>query len=241
MTLTQKDLGVTFNQAMNLWINPEIIRRKQKGWIKKDFVLKQALIFLTPGKRPKIRFNEQAYLKGEIETNRKINPGELVYDKDVKKINKITPERLPPNNGWFAIIFLGKHFIIAFNFGYNDRKIKEHIDAAREFYNSAMKNLESKRLRPFFEECWAVAELLSVCNFLRTGFQYDKHRVNIKNMKNWADLGNIKNEFSETLENLSELRKSARYMNSKDFEKENTQKIIDALEEMFEFTEKLIN
>ena len=59
-------------------------------------------------------------------------------------------------------------------------------------------------------------------------------------MKSWANLGNVKLEFSKVLERLWGLRSSARYLKSKDFEKEDHNKFVTTLEEMFEFTKKSI-
>jgi len=59
-------------------------------------------------------------------------------------------------------------------------------------------------------------------------------------MKSWANLGNVKIEFSETLEKLWKLRSSARYLKSKEFEKEDRNRFVKILEEMFEFTERSI-
>lgn len=242
--LTQKDLEKTFQQAMNLWVNPEIEKRKQKGWLKKDFVFNKALIIFNPNnpnKNVEIRLNEKTYLNAKIKVNRAINAEEIVYDKDVEKVEKIIPTRLPSNCGWFAIVLLNNRLIIAFDFRYNLDKIKGYIEGAKEFYESAKKNLKKNKLRPFYEECWAVVELLSICNFLLIGQKYDKHYKNIENMKGWAKLGNVKVEFSEILEKLHKLRGSARYMKSKAFEKEDTKKIMVTIKKMFKFTEKLIN
>lgn len=77
--------------------------------------------------------------------------------------------------------------------------------------------------------------------FLLIGQKYDRHHKNIEKMKSWAELKNVKIEFSEVLEQLYKLRSSARYMKSKDFEKENAPKIINTLKEMIDFAENLIS
>jgi len=226
-------------QVMDHCIIPEITKGKNNGWLKEDFVLKKALIMLTPSGKHKIRFNEKANFWLEISRpERQINPGDLIYDYDVQNVRKIIPLNLPKNCGWFAVIFLGNRVIGAFDTNYNMDKIKEHFRIAREFYDSALENRKQNRLSPFFEECWAVAEILSACNFLSLGQDYGSHNINIKKMKNWADLGNIDIKFSKLLEKLNSLRSVARYVNPGNLEKENSQEIIGVLNEMFKFTEE---
>jgi len=144
------------------------------------------------------------------------------------------------NSAYILLILFKDKWVIKFDFRYYKETAKEHVEAAKEFYESSKENLIKKRFRPFYEECWAVAELLSACNFLLICQKYDKHDKNIEKMKSWAELGNVKIKFSKVLEELYKLRSSARYMKSKDFEKEDHIEIINTLKEMFEFTERLI-
>ncbi len=225
-------------QAMNIWILPEIEKRKKEGWLKENFVLKRAIIIFNPRGITRIRFNEKVDLIAEAKINRTINAGEIVYERDIEKINKIIPKNLPKDCGWLVIIFINQRVIVAFNFLYNLDKIQEFLKASKEFYESAIDNLDKNRLRPFFEECWAVAELLSACNFLSLGQEYDSHHVNIKKMKNWVDLGNVEIKFSEILQRLNRSRKIARYLHPGNLKKENPKGIIEILKEMVDFTEE---
>lgn len=236
--LTQEDLKRTFQQVADLWIIPEVKRRQQKGW--KENIIWAAQIILIPHRKPLIRLNNQIDVKVRVKANRSIKKGELVFHEDISSVDEIIVGKLIKNSAYIILMLFNNEWIMKFDFRYYKETVKEYIEAAREFYESAKENLTKKRFRPFYEECWAVAELLSACNFLLIGQKYNGHYKNIENMKAWAELGNVKIEFSKVLEKLYKLRSSARYMKSEDFKNENAIKIIDTLKDMFEFTEKLI-
>lgn len=239
--LTQKNLEKTFQQIMNLWVNPEIKRRQRKGW--KGESIWAIEIILTPNIKPKVRLNNQVQIIVRAKAKKDIKKGELVvFNTDIDDVEDIQLKERPKNSGYIILLSFKDHWTIRFDFRYYMETAKEHIEVAKQYYESAKENLEKNRLRPFFEECWAVAELLSACNFLLLGQKYkENHRKFNDKIRGWSDLGNIKKEFSETLEKLFKLRDSARYVKSKDFEEEDTKKIMKILKEMFEFTEKLVS
>ena len=57
----------------------------------------------------------------------------------------------------------------------------------------------------------------------------------------WANLGNVKKEFSDNLKRLKDLRDSARYMSSTEFKKEKPKNYIQIMEEMINFTNNNLN
>ena len=235
--LTQEDLQRTFQQIVDLWIIPEIRKRQQKGWKEENVTVAQ--IILIPDRKPLVRLNNQVKLTLKVKANRDVKKGDPIYSTDFSEVEDIIYEKIK-NAACVVLIFLRDRWIVKFDFRYYMDTAKEHIAAAREFYESARDNFDRKRFRPFYEDCWAVAELLSACNFLLIGQKYDRHDRNVEKMKAWADLGNVRVEFSEVLEKLYNLRDPARYLKTGDFRKEDASKILVILEEMFEFTEHLI-
>ncbi len=237
--LNQEEIKRAFDQAMDIWIKPEIERRKKKGWLKGDFKFSRAQIIFTPKKLPRIKFNKEVVVKAKARAKRKILKGEQVTTSDISSIEEIIVD-CPPNSGHITLIFFLDRWVVAFDSRYNKKKIKEFIKASREFYESAKDNLEKKRLRPFFENCWATAELCSACHFLSLGQDYGKHDENLENFKKWSELGNVDKKHSDTLNKLNHLRKSARYLYTSEFKKENPEIYLQAIEEMIKDTNKLI-
>ncbi len=228
-----------FDQVMKIWVNPEMEVRIKKGWLKKGTEIKRIQILFFPGSKPQIRFNERVKVIAKVKSSRRIIKGEEV---------KITIENLegievecPPNCGHIALInLLGRWFVI-FDARRYKKKIAKFIEKSKEFYESARDDLKNGRLSPFFENCWACAELSSVCHFLALGQEYGNHTSNIEKFEKWAELGNVDSEHGRILSKLNILRKSARYGNSADFKREDPQRFLKAVKEMIKRAEKLIN
>ena len=227
-----------FQQCKDVWIIPEMLKRQRMGWSEKEVWSAQIILF--PNRKPLVRLNTQTKIKI------KLKDGSVVDGVDIKKtardkIMVLILEEPIKDTASVYLILTNESWITKFDFRYYRDTAKEHITVAKEFFESAKENLAKERFRPFYEECWAVAELLSACNFLLTGFKYDSHHKNMEYMKSWANLGNVKLEFSETLEKLWKLRSSARYLKSRDFERQDHNRFVDILNEMFKFTEKSIS
>lgn len=237
--LNEKEIKSVFDQAMNIWINPEIERKKQKGWLKEDFQLYRAQIIFTPNKKPQIRFNESVKVTLKVKANRNIVKGEEIKYSDLKSIEEIIVDN-PPNAGHITLIYFLDRWVIVFDARNNKKKIRKFIEASKEFYESAKEDLDKKRLRPFFENCWASAELSSACHLLSMGQEYPNHRENLENFKQWGNLGNVDKNHVKTLSRLNSLRKSARYMHSTEFKNQDPKEFLETIEKMIKEAEKLI-
>lgn len=227
-----------FNQVMDIWINPEIEKRKQKGWLKDNFELKRAQVIFNPKKHPRIRFNENIEITAKAKLNRSVIKGEDIKYSDLKTIEKFIVN-YPSNSGHITLFRFLDRWIIIFDARYNKMKIQDFIIASKEFYESAKDDLEKNRLRPFFENCWASAELSSACHSLSLGEEYPKHGDNLEKFKNWSELKNVDKKHSDALIRLNDLRQSARYMHSKEFENETPGYFLDIIRKMIEEAEKL--
>ena len=237
--LNEEEIKRAFEQAMSIWVNPEIEIRKKKGWLKEDFILKIAQIIFTPNQKTKIKFNNQVKITAKVKLKRNVIKGEVIFHSDLETIEDINVN-CPPNSGHITLILFLDRWIMVFDARYNKEKIMDFILASKEFYESAKENLEKNRLRPFFENCWASAELSSACHFLSLGQEYSNHRTNLEKFKEWSKLRNVDEKHSNALFRLNKLRKSARYLNSKEFEKENTIYFLDIVKLMLEDIDKLI-
>jgi len=197
--------------------------------------------YFTPNQRTKVKFNNQVKVIASVKlkTNRDIVKGDAIFYSDLETIEDIKVE-YPKNAGHITLVWLLDKWIMVFDSRYNKEKIQEFIIASKEFYESAKENLEKRRLRPFFENCWASAELSSACHFLSLGQDYDNHKANLDKFKEWGKLGNVDRKHSDALFRLNKLRKSARYLYSKHFEKEDTDYFLEIVRSMLEDTEKLV-
>lgn len=235
-----------FKQIMDVWVIPEIEERKDNKRLSGGFVLKKAQIIMQPTGKVKIRLNNEvkaiAYCKKDKKFNKK--KGELVSENDLESIENIVLTEKDPNCGHITILSFKNMWIISFDFIYNKKRVKEHIKAAKDFFESAKENNSEKRFRPFFEDSFACAELLAKAILLQRPDKeiiYGKnHGSRIKKLDDWAKLGNIDAKYSKTFKRLKNLRPSARYLCSTEFLKENPNEIITILQDWISFSEKSI-
>ncbi len=232
-----------FQQAIDIFLSPEIERRKKANKLLANFMLEKAqIIFSSKSGRNYTRLNKEVKAIIKCKVNKPIKKGEAVYEKDIDKIESIELTDSDLNYGHITLLYFKGNWIVSFDFIYNKKEIKKHIDASKEFYESAKDNLAKNRLRPFYENAFASAELFTKSILLslpiKESSKGSKHKDRTDFLKNWANLGNVKAEFSTTLSKLYSLRSSARYLSSDDFKKENPQNTIKVLEEMINFWEK---
>jgi uncharacterized protein (UPF0332 family) len=232
-----------FQQVMDIFVNPEIERRRKMNELQSNLKLEKVQVIFSPksGKNY-VRLNNEVKAVIRCKVNKSIKKGDLVYDKDIDEIESIELTKGDLDYGHFTLLFFRGNWIISFDFIYNKKKIDEHIQASKEFYESAKENLKKERLRPFFENAFASAELFTKALILSLAQKENRrqHEYRKKFLEDWANLGNVKSEFSTTLSKLYSLRSSARYLSSNDFQKEETKPILLILEEMIKFSEELI-
>jgi len=233
----KKEISRIFDQVMNIWIKPEMERRKLTGQIKDGFELKRAQIIFTLGKSSEIKFNEEVSIRAEVKVNRSIIKGEDIKESDIEKIERFIVD-YPLNSGHITLFRFSNKWIIIFDARYNKGKIKRTLDISRDFYESAKDDLEKGRLIPFYENCWNSAELSSVCHVLCRGGKNKGHGENVKDFVEWSELGNVDKKHAEALSRLKDLRKT-KYSLSLDFKTENSQEFMKIVGEMIDDAEKL--
>ena len=135
--------------------------------------------------------------------------------------------------------------MIYFNSTYNKSILKEHIESSKEFYDSAKANLETNRLRPFFEDCYASTELAAKSILLSIPDKkilYGKNHLDRQEkFKEQAKLGNVPKEYSDCLNELKSIRSSARYLENSEYKKKDTKNILPTIKKMIEFAKNLLN
>lgn len=233
-------------QVIDFWIIPEVEKRRNLNRLPRDFKLRSAqIIFSLERGWNKVRLNEEVKAIAKSKVNRSIKKGDTVYENDIDNIKKIELTDDDKNCAHITLLLFKNSWVVSFDFKYNKNRVKEHIEASKEFYESSKDNLDKNRLRPFFECAFASAELSAKAILLTLpdkNILYGKnHEDRINQFKNWTELGNVPKKHSETLTRLNSLRPSARYLCSTEFKKENPNAIIQTLGEMIEFAEKNID
>lgn len=233
-----------FQQVMDLWVLPEIEKRKKYGTIKDNFLLRRfQIVFSHDRPFPKARLNEEIKAVAIAKINRDVKAGEALYERDIDNVEDIKLTEDDPNSGHITFLLFKGSWYISFDFRYNRTRVKDRLNAAKEFLESSRVNFDASRFRPFFEASFACAELLTeslLIQFIRFDTLGD-HKKRLENLSKWAELGNVKKEYPVLLKKLWRLRDSARYMSSTLFKKEKPKEYLDLLEEMYRFVENSIS
>lgn len=232
-------------QAFDIWINPELEKRKENGRIPDNFILWGAQIIFSGDRNfNKVRINDEIKVVIEAKDTKPIINGENFFIRDIDEINSVKLTNKDPNCGHITLLHFNNQWIISFDSRYNKKRIKQHIQVAKEFLESAKNNFSNNRLHPFFEVSFACAELAAKAILLHIPnkeiLHGKNHNTRIKRFENWAELGNVDIKFSKTLKRLFKLRPSARYLCSTEYKNEDTNDIILTLENMIDFAESSI-
>lgn len=235
-----------FQQVMDIFIIPEIERRRKEGKIKEETIISKMQIVFSLGKgKNEIRLNKEvkAIIRGRA--TRDIQKGETVYERDIDSIEGIELTDEDINCGHITLLLFRNNWIVSFDSRYNKEKVRNHIDASKEFYETAIDSLSKNRIRAFYENAFASAELSAISVLLilpsKEILECRNHKKRLSQFKDWANLGNVKMEFSTTLSGLSELRDSARYLHSDKYKEEDPDKIKNIIKDMIIFAEDSIN
>ena len=149
-----------FQQVMDIFVSPEIERRRKERRIKDGTIIsKIQIVFSLKNGRNEVRLNEEVKAVARVKASKSINKGDIVYENDLDNIQSIELTDEDSNCAHITLLLFKNNWIISFDFRYNKDISREHIEASKEFYESAKNNLEYERLRPFFENAFSSAEL----------------------------------------------------------------------------------
>lgn len=204
-------------QTLQLWIQPELARRQSLGTLAHDFQLRQAQVLLEVDRPPIVRLNEEVRAVVRAVAQRAIQPGEEVGEEDLGDISTILLTDADPNAGHVTMVLHRGAWWIAFDFRYNAGRVNEHIQAAREFLDSATADLDASRLRSFCESLLAAAELLAKARLLQLPepkvLRSKTHGTISSEFNRWArSWPDLHSGFAGVFNRLQDLRGRARYL-----------------------------
>jgi len=210
----------TFRQFLQVYIWPEVERRRAAGELSADFRLWAAQVLFYPdGRRNVVRLNGEirALLRVPVPLGRSVQAGQPVYLRDVVAIDQVQlAEDDDPDAGHITTLALQSGWFLSFDARYNKGLSRRHLDVAREFLAAAR---SARRLEHWHAcvdclfsavELGARATLLSIPD--KDFRQQTKHQQLKKRFRQWTQMGNIAPEQHEAFNKLSAWRRSARYL-----------------------------
>jgi uncharacterized protein (UPF0332 family) len=238
--LPEEHYGKLLDQFLQLFILPELKRRKEEGKLEDSLSLRMAqIIFHSDGRKPQVRINSEvkvlAYAK--LKSGISKNKGDLIYSTEIEDLSNfhLTDED-DPDCGHATIVKIGDRWIIAFDFRYNKALAKKHIETARQFYDSAAFSFKQKNNASCLDNLFSAAELASKAVLLLIPdpkFRKKTTHGGIQLRYNrFADLGNVEPKFREALNKLSGLRPRARYHGDVPISEQDIQSLLEIVKEM---------
>lgn len=239
----------TFNQFMELFVLPEITRRKESGRLPEKFVLNAAqIIFYGDGRRPTVRLNEETKIVAKIKLKNgvKKDKGEAVLRNEIERLENLRLiDEEEPEYAHASMVKFGNHWLLGFDFRYNKRLAREHFKTAKQFYESAKNAHQNKLMTPFVDNLFSCIELLAKSELLLMPDEKFKEKATHKAIQikynKFVEIGNANLDFKTALNKLSGLRNSARYLKSNfRLSQAEAQEYLSIAREMIDYLEPIL-
>ena len=220
---TESDWKNTFNQILEIWVTPEVMRRQELALISKPYDLRAVQVIFYPDNRLNIiSLNEEVRFVGKVKLKQGISlkqKGDPVYLQDIDDYESFyLPKDEDPNCGHITIYRFPDHWIISFDLVYNKGIATEHLLAAKQFLNAGRQAIKENSMRVFVDTCFSAAELSAKALLITTPIPGENTKMShgrIHSRYNLqAKLGNIDISHKDALNRLAALRGSARYLNN---------------------------
>jgi hypothetical protein len=203
-------------QVFDLWLNPEIERRRATGVLAEGFALYAGQIIINVDFPPVVRLNQE--IKGVLRgvAARPILKGEDVSWRDLLDIHQIELTTEDANAGHMTLLLHKGRWFLEFDFRYNAQRVADTIDAARQFLDAARFCSERAHVRAFCENLFGATELLAKGTLLMLPdkgiLTSKKHDYVASHFNRWGKYGNTDPRYVGLLNQLGRLRSSARYV-----------------------------
>jgi hypothetical protein len=202
----------------DIFINPEISRRRAARLLPEAFQLHQAQVIMNVDAPRVIRLNDEvrALMKVKVAPGPGVQKGAQVYWDEIDNIEDFQLTEEDPNAGHATMIRVQNQWLVFFDFRYNAQRVAEVLDAADQFMAMCDHALALGHPRPFMENLFAVAELTAKAKLLMFPDERvvtSKSHAHIRSKINReSQLGNIDAEFVRVLNELDRKRGTARYV-----------------------------
>jgi uncharacterized protein (UPF0332 family) len=210
----------TFSELMELFVLPEVTRRKEAGRLPEKFRLNAAqILFYSDGRKPAVRLNEETKIIATVKFKNIVNKqkGEAVFWNEIDNVENLRLiDEEDKEYAHVSMLRLKGHWNIAFDFRYNKGAAREHFKVAKEFYKAAKNAHKNRWLAPFVDNLFSCIELLAKSELLLLSEVKKKTTHVAIQMKynRFVNCGNEKSDFKAALNKLSAIRHSARYLSS---------------------------
>lgn len=212
-------------QVMDLFINPEISRRQERGELPRPLPFLAAQVIFYPNERPpQVRINSEVRAIARVIHKPGVmkEPGDEVFANELASIEQITlTDSDDPDCGHATIIRLPDQWVLGVDFVYSKGSARRFLQTAEEFYATAETAWRRNHKSAFIENLFTAAELAIKALLLmlfsdQRFYKKTDHRDIHSRFNRFAAMGNVDPIQRNVFNKLSHLRYPARYDNAPD-------------------------
>jgi hypothetical protein len=216
--LTQVDEAVMgqrfFDQALELWVNPEIESRRKRGIIPDDFRVRAfQVVFPGKGRDNIVRLNGEVKAVAKYRAAGPLEKGQQIEVLPERVGRFELPDDDDPDAAHLTSVQLGDKWVTSFDFTYNRQRAEQHAAASKEFLSLGRIAIQNLQLRPACELLFCAMELAVRAELILMPRDETKsHKEWAKRFTEWTKLGNAPSDGAVLLAKLIALRPRARYL-----------------------------
>jgi len=238
----------TVQQLLDMFVEPEIKKRQEAGEAEKPFPLRHAqIIFYPDGTLPSVRLNDEVKtvlkVKLKEEFREGVKKGDPVYLEQIESVETTRlPEEEDPNVGHATLLSINGSWLLHFDFIYNKQRSSQHIEAARQFLESASTALDKRHWAVLIDSLCSASELTAKAYLLgspdKTIMESKTHKVVASRANMHGKLGNLQSHHVAAFNKVWNIRSRARYLEGElSFTEEEAEELLKNLEEFIAYVE----
>jgi uncharacterized protein (UPF0332 family) len=233
-----------FKHITQLYIDPEIKRRQDANSLRREFRLYAVQVIMNHDAPNEVRLNEEVSARVVGSFAKSVTDGEQMSIDDLENIADIQLTDRDPNAGHVTLLIHRGRWVGRFDFRYNASRTRGHMDAAREFLDSAQDALQKGHFRSVVDNLFSSTELMAKGLLLMHDdamVSGKSHGIVHSRFNQWGHLGNTDPKYTALLNKLASLRGPSRYL-QKEFQltRDEAKEMVDVAEHMFQESQKIV-
>lgn len=212
--LSEEGAVTMLRQAFDLWVNPEIEKRRAAGTLPDPFELYMAQRIQFPDGRNLVRLNDEVRGIANVRAQREVKAGEPVSLADMAGIEDFDIPDDELDAGHWTMIWTGKSWFVSFNFLSNRAKCKMLLQKASEFFEAAKSAIAMGYTAVGVDTMFSACELISKAALVSShviAIDVRTHGQIASKINEWRRLGNVEGAFVDLFNRLGRLRPRFRY------------------------------
>jgi uncharacterized protein (UPF0332 family) len=227
-----------FKHIAELYIDPEIKRRRETNLLPDNFVLHAVQVIMNHDTPIDVRLNDEVCANVIGNFAKPVSDGDQISIDDLDTIVDMQLTNCDPNAGHVTLLVHKGTWVGRFDFRYNASRSRGHVEAAREFLYAALASLEKGHLRSVTDNLFSATELMAKGLLLMHDekmLSSRSHGIVHSHFNQWRHLGNTDPRYAALLNKLTSLRGASRYLD-KEFQLtlEECRNMAEVAEDMFE-------